>query len=442
MRRTKMNDAGQIDGQIARKTDRQFGRQFDRATTSLTPYGMSFWALILAACGGGGGGGPTTAGAPPEKLQREGYVYDGPVKGAVVYVDSNDDGQLNPGLDEYVGTTDASGAFRGSISARNSGKRYIVDLSRAKDLGDDKIEGTADDQDLSGFDTWLAPEGASVVSALTHLIATGFYQEQEVRSTFPNFDPLRENPYNDGLTPEKEKAFEVVRKALPEITRLVERNSELIRENARRIERNSEDIGALKDDLDELKRKLKAVTDAARQQPEQEEAAPPSEPAPQPPEPAATPVPPVAPVPPPSEPTPPAPAEQEYARFIHKWVKSSQTHLSYAVDEGTSVILNLADVLQQAGIQFDVSQNEIHLSDSSGVTDNVGTSGGHFRGNGRPPGLEIRDSNGKKELIFVLHSERDSNDRGSPVDFDTAGDVSGNNVYYVIAFSPPGQQGS
>ena len=288
MRRTEMNDAGQIDGQIARKTDRQFGRQFDRATTSLTPYGMSFWALILAACGGGGGGGgggPTTAGAPPEKLQREGYVYDGPVKGARVYVDVDGDGQLNPGIDEYVGTTDASGAFRGSISARNSGKRYIVDLSRAKDLGDDKIEGTADDQDLSGFDTWLAPEGASVVSALTHLIATGFYQEQEVRSTFPNFDPLRENPYNEGLTPEKEKAFEVVRKALPDITRLVERNSDLIRENARRIERNSEDIGALKDDLDELKRKFKAVTDAARQQQEQEEAAPPSEPAAPPPAP-------------------------------------------------------------------------------------------------------------------------------------------------------------
>ena len=28
-----------------------------QASTSLTPYGMSFWALILAACGGGGGGG-------------------------------------------------------------------------------------------------------------------------------------------------------------------------------------------------------------------------------------------------------------------------------------------------------------------------------------------------------------------------------------------------
>jgi hypothetical protein len=53
---------------------------------------MSFWALILAACGGGGGGGggpvASTATVQPEevqpkKLTREGYVYDGPVKGAV-----------------------------------------------------------------------------------------------------------------------------------------------------------------------------------------------------------------------------------------------------------------------------------------------------------------------------------------------------------------------
>ena len=64
-----------------------------QASTSLTPYGMSFWALILAACGGGGGGGggPTTAGTPApaspapassQSVSRSGHVYDGPVKGA------------------------------------------------------------------------------------------------------------------------------------------------------------------------------------------------------------------------------------------------------------------------------------------------------------------------------------------------------------------------
>ena len=68
MRRTEMNTdiigEGQTGGRgeplhaaemTRRGSNRQFGRQFDRVTTSLTPYGMSFWALILAACGGGGG---------------------------------------------------------------------------------------------------------------------------------------------------------------------------------------------------------------------------------------------------------------------------------------------------------------------------------------------------------------------------------------------------
>ena len=38
-----------IDLQSGRQTDQMIGQRIDRATTSLTPYGMSFWALILAA---------------------------------------------------------------------------------------------------------------------------------------------------------------------------------------------------------------------------------------------------------------------------------------------------------------------------------------------------------------------------------------------------------
>jgi len=58
-----------IDRRTGHRTGRRIGRRIDRATTSLTPYGMSVWALILAACGGGGGGGggggPTTSGPVP-----------------------------------------------------------------------------------------------------------------------------------------------------------------------------------------------------------------------------------------------------------------------------------------------------------------------------------------------------------------------------------------
>ncbi|MEK9962332.1 MAG: hypothetical protein VXB94_12280, partial [Rhodobiaceae bacterium] len=62
-------------------------------TTSLTPYGMSFWALILAACGGGGGGGgggPTTSGpapaAQPKMVEKSGVGYNGPLEGGEAWL--------------------------------------------------------------------------------------------------------------------------------------------------------------------------------------------------------------------------------------------------------------------------------------------------------------------------------------------------------------------
>ena len=252
MRRTEMNTdiigEGQTGGRgeplhaaemTRRGSNRQFGRQFDRATTSLTPYGMSFWALILAACGGGGGGPTTSAPAPaaqPQMLQRSGNVYDGPVRDAGVYVDVDGDGRLNKQIDYFIGRTNASGNFSGAMPAQHQGKRYIVDLTGATDLGDDGREGGTGvnaDRELRG--TWLAPEGASVVSALTHLIATGITTRQQVESAFPNFDPLVDNPYGLELTPQKSEAYAAVREALPGITRFIEENRDLINENAKKI---------------------------------------------------------------------------------------------------------------------------------------------------------------------------------------------------------------
>ncbi|MEX0504074.1 hypothetical protein AB3X55_10805, partial [Alphaproteobacteria bacterium LSUCC0719] len=233
--------------------------------TSLTPYGMSFWALILAACGGGGGGGgglDTAGTSTPVKLEpRSGHVYDGPVKGAVVYVDSDGDGELNTEKDHRVGTTNEQGAFSGSIPVNLVGKRYIVDLSSATDLGDDGQEGTEDDQDLSGFGIWLAPQGASVVSALTHLIATGVMTKDDIQSTIPGFDPLVDNPYAPApaeQSPEKQQVFEKVRKVLPTITNLVEKNRDVIKRKSESGEtpQLSEDESKI---LSELENSIKQV---------------------------------------------------------------------------------------------------------------------------------------------------------------------------------------
>ena len=67
---------------------------------------MSFWALILAACGGGGGGG-----GPKANGARIITGWTGPVKGAGVYVDVDNDGRLNKAVDHFVATTNGQGGL-------------------------------------------------------------------------------------------------------------------------------------------------------------------------------------------------------------------------------------------------------------------------------------------------------------------------------------------
>jgi hypothetical protein len=122
-------------------------------TTSLTPFGMSFWALILVACGGGGGGGggPATSGtgetpAPADGKPEEGFsqisgsVWDPPVQNAPVYVDANGDGELNPddgdgvweqGEDYLIGRTDAQGRYSGSVPVSLKNNIRIAHTSAA-----------------------------------------------------------------------------------------------------------------------------------------------------------------------------------------------------------------------------------------------------------------------------------------------------------------------
>jgi len=53
--RTRNGQTGNIPAKVA--PSETASKTTNLTTSSLTPYGMSFWALILAACGGGGGGG-------------------------------------------------------------------------------------------------------------------------------------------------------------------------------------------------------------------------------------------------------------------------------------------------------------------------------------------------------------------------------------------------
>ena len=123
-------------------------------------------ALLLAACGGGGGGRPNISNF------AEGFVYDGPVRGAQVYIDADGDGRLNRSVDVRVGDpTNNQGSYSFIIPDEHLGKMLLVDLAGATDVGIDP-NSTMDDRSTSGV--WRAPAGSTIISPLTELmIATG-----------------------------------------------------------------------------------------------------------------------------------------------------------------------------------------------------------------------------------------------------------------------------
>ena len=169
---------------------------------------MSFWALVLAACGGGGGGGggqpvttgepsspedrtkpsddgagqPVTTGEPSSPEDRTkpadggagqpafliaGRVANGPARNAHVYLDINDDGQLNDG-DLFVATTDSGGRFaaRRPEFAPYRDKPLLVDLTNAVSPRHPFLAGGS----TTLPDMLRAPPGSEVVTPLTELL--------------------------------------------------------------------------------------------------------------------------------------------------------------------------------------------------------------------------------------------------------------------------------
>ena len=218
------------------------------------------WGLILSACGGGGGGGgPTTSGTETtSKIDRTGYVYDGPIENADVYIDVDDDGVLDKYIDVFVGRSDKRGQFKGTIQKIYANKRYIVDLTIAVDHGEDP-DSKDDNQKLSGI--WVAPKGASVVSAFTHLISAGVTTSQQIQSAIPNFDPMNDNPYGVPITPEKAIAYEKARAVLPTLTKVVQNNRYRydIELNIWNIAVNRENISKLSERIETLESLVKQI---------------------------------------------------------------------------------------------------------------------------------------------------------------------------------------
>jgi hypothetical protein len=79
--------------------------------------------------GGSGGGGTTAAKAPTSSIK----VVDGPISGAKVYLDMNDNGKYDASIDKLVGTTDANGSL--DIASASLGQHGLLAVGGTNDNG-------------------------------------------------------------------------------------------------------------------------------------------------------------------------------------------------------------------------------------------------------------------------------------------------------------------
>ena len=152
---------------------------------SLTP----ILALAISACGGGGGGSsssepPRIAGGnnngnddPPPPNNISGRLYDGPVAGANVYIDVDENGQIDAEIDHFISRTDETGQYAGHAPEAHKDKPLIADLNGATDKGKD-LTSDHDDTPTSGF--WRAPAGSKNISPMTELMLAADKTEAEV----------------------------------------------------------------------------------------------------------------------------------------------------------------------------------------------------------------------------------------------------------------------
>jgi hypothetical protein len=146
--------------------------------------GLSWWVyglpLLALGGGGGGGGGDTSVGSAPtptptptpDPLQQiEGDVVKGPLRGATVFLDYNDNGTLNTG--EPFTLTDNNGSY--SFQVENANAAIVV-------VTDENTVDTSSGEVMSGL-VLKAPQGSTVITPVTTLFADGDMTEAEVRAS-------------------------------------------------------------------------------------------------------------------------------------------------------------------------------------------------------------------------------------------------------------------
>ena len=132
--------------------------------------GLGALGLGLGLAGGGGGGGNAGPAAAPVATSTI-KVVDGPIHGAKVYSDVNDNGLFDTGIDQLVGTTDANGSL--TLATASLGLHGLLAVGGTNSNG----MPNASILSLASLADKTAP--LFVVSPLTSLVSAVYLQSQK-----------------------------------------------------------------------------------------------------------------------------------------------------------------------------------------------------------------------------------------------------------------------
>ncbi|PTV97436.1 cadherin domain-containing protein [Rhodobacter aestuarii] len=178
--------AAKTDGSALRARPTPF-----KAQRRLAQGGMATVSVLaLAACQGGGSGGSGSS-----ANGTSGVVVKGPVEGAFVFSDNNDNGVFDEG--EAYGITGSDGSFLLADGDIDPGAPIIANLEGAVDTTSGRVYGEGE--------TFTAPAGSTVISAYTTMMQEEGWSADALGTLLGleagEFDPTTFNPYADGTDP-------------------------------------------------------------------------------------------------------------------------------------------------------------------------------------------------------------------------------------------------
>jgi uncharacterized coiled-coil protein SlyX len=191
--------------------------------------------------------------AAPKMVDLSGFAYNRPLAGGEVWLDVNDNQQIDAADYRVPGKVDSKGEYRGQVPETLASLPVMVDTTTTEYRGQLP-------------DVLLAPEGSRVVSPFTHGLATGAITRDDIPG---NFNPLTDNPYAETQNPEQQAANAIVQAALPDIGRSLARNSAAIANNQQSIQQ-------LRDELQQLRSAFEAFRNQLQEPEPIIPAAPPS----------------------------------------------------------------------------------------------------------------------------------------------------------------------